>query len=178
VRVPRTAAEWDAETDVIRLARSYRGRRWFPRLRLFAVACCRRVWDQVPPGPPRDAVEVAERFAYGMVGKSELWTAHSAAYSAVREAVRISETRYIYGTLAEARPSVAWACTLPAEHPGHTVPMWVQLIVGLLRYEAAVGAGAAWREAEAASHEAESAEQSALTALLREMVGNPFVMPR
>jgi hypothetical protein len=116
VRVPRTAAEWEAEPDVIRLARSYRGRRWFPRLRLFAVACCGRVWDQIPAGPPRDAVEVAERFACGLVGKRELWTAHSAAYSVVRAAVQISETRFVYGTLAEARPSVAWACTLPAEH--------------------------------------------------------------
>ena len=174
MRVPRTAAEWDAEPDVIRLARSYRGRRWFPRLRLFAVACCRRVWDQIPPGPPRDAVEVAERFACGLVGKPELWAAHAAAYGAVRAAVQVSETRSIYGTLAEARPSVAWACTLPAEHPGHTVPILVQRIVGHLRYDAAVSAGADWRQAEAASREAAAAEKEALTAILRALVGNPL----
>lgn len=33
------------------------------KLRLFACACARRAWAAIPPGPFRDAVELAERFA-------------------------------------------------------------------------------------------------------------------
>jgi hypothetical protein len=41
------------------------------KLRLFAAACCRRVWDLLP-SEAQGAVLVAEQFADGVVGKSEL----------------------------------------------------------------------------------------------------------
>jgi hypothetical protein len=42
------------------------------KLRLFACACCRRVWHMLPEGPIREAVEVCERVADGAAGESEL----------------------------------------------------------------------------------------------------------
>jgi hypothetical protein len=57
-------------------ARTKAGRR---RLRLFAVACCRLVWDLLADPRLRHAVEVAERFAEGRAGKRELEAAHLAA---------------------------------------------------------------------------------------------------
>jgi hypothetical protein len=42
------------------------------KLRLFACACCRRLWDLLPEGPSRHAVEASERFADGEIGADEL----------------------------------------------------------------------------------------------------------
>jgi hypothetical protein len=47
-------------------------------LRLFAVACCRRVWNQLAPDCRR-AVDAAERFADGAIGPEELAEAWRAA---------------------------------------------------------------------------------------------------
>jgi hypothetical protein len=184
--VPRTAAEWEADTDMVRLVKCYRGRKWFLRLRLFAVACCRRIWDQIPVGASREAVEIAERFASGEASKRELWAAYGAALDVVKAgALRMRETSSVHGTLAEAPPSAAWTCaqaaeqaawgcTQPAENPASSVPRWVCQVVGLLRYHAAMSSGATSWQAEAARRDREAAELVALTALLRERVGNPF----
>jgi hypothetical protein len=64
-----------------RLARSKWGRR---AMRLFAVACCRRVWDLLEEGPFRAAVESAERYAEGRASAEELDAAARAAESARR----------------------------------------------------------------------------------------------
>jgi hypothetical protein len=39
------------------------------KLRLFAVACCRRVWDRLPEGRHRDVVDLAERHAEGLLSQ-------------------------------------------------------------------------------------------------------------
>jgi hypothetical protein len=41
------------------------------KLRLFAVACCRRVWECIPPGVARRAAEAAERSADGATDPDE-----------------------------------------------------------------------------------------------------------
>jgi hypothetical protein len=175
VPVPRTALEWDAETDVLRLAKCYRGREWFPRLRLFAVAACRRIWDQLPAGDCHKAVEVAERFALGDATKRELHAASANAFAAVRATQRVRDTGWFYGTLADAEASAAWACTLPAEHPAQEAPRHVLRAVSLLRYQEEVRGGASHRQAEEAARGVLAVEQAALVTLLRELVGNPFL---
>lgn len=81
-----TDKEWETRTQhaqgmlwVLRsaqsVARTKIGRR---RLRLFACACCRLVWDCLDDRRHRDAVDIAERFADGLATKSELESAHSA----------------------------------------------------------------------------------------------------
>src|SRR5437868_4126103 len=49
------------------------------RLRLFAAACCRRVWALIPDERGRRAVETAERHARGLAGDDELEKARRAA---------------------------------------------------------------------------------------------------
>jgi hypothetical protein len=51
------------------------------KLRLFAVACARRVWEWID-GPGRAAVDSAERFADGLAGPEELRAARLACQGA------------------------------------------------------------------------------------------------
>ena len=76
-----TEAKWLATnntTEALRylcgqtaVTRSKAGRR---KLRLFACACCRRVWDVIPEGVFRQAVVVAEHWADGLVEEAEVET--------------------------------------------------------------------------------------------------------
>jgi hypothetical protein len=55
------------------------------KLRLFGCACCRRIWRLLTDEPMREAVEVAEWYADGLVSKNEMAVAAAAAYRAVHE---------------------------------------------------------------------------------------------
>jgi hypothetical protein len=66
-----TEADWltcDEPREMLGFLRARAGKR---KLRLFAVACCRRVWELIPPGVARRAVEEAERYADGAVSPQE-----------------------------------------------------------------------------------------------------------
>ena len=64
--------EWLAPTDVTRMLGFLRGKGSDRKLRLFAVACCRRVWHLLTDGRSRKAITVAELFADGQVGDEEM----------------------------------------------------------------------------------------------------------
>lgn len=50
------------------------------QLRLFAVACCRLVWDRLSDPASRAAVEVAEQFADGLASEADLDAVRRPAY--------------------------------------------------------------------------------------------------
>src|SRR5262245_50761361 len=52
------------------------------KLRLFAVACCRRVWQLLPDAPTRRLVEACERHADGLATAAEMSEARGAGPSA------------------------------------------------------------------------------------------------
>src|SRR4051812_8775770 len=83
-----TEAEWLACTDAGSMLRFLRARELMLRrrpgrvMRLFACACCRRIWDLLTDNRSRLAVEVAERHADGRASKRELAEAAQGANDA------------------------------------------------------------------------------------------------
>jgi hypothetical protein len=74
-----TEAEWLAATDPTLMLKFLRRRASDRKLRLFGVACCRRVWHVLDDEPCRTAVEVAERFADAEVTNDDRARAFRAA---------------------------------------------------------------------------------------------------
>ncbi|MHB1561113.1 MAG: hypothetical protein ACYC61_26985 [Isosphaeraceae bacterium] len=86
-----TEAEWTISADPDAMVCFLHGL-WFDdgevpdrKLRLYACACCRRVWPQLGDPRSRRAVEAAERYADGLVLEEELEMAADAAGSVWEE---------------------------------------------------------------------------------------------
>src|SRR5882724_2574532 len=58
------------------MLRELRDRRLSRKRRLFACACCRRIWGLLAESRCRQAVDVAEEFADGRTGRAELSVSH------------------------------------------------------------------------------------------------------
>jgi hypothetical protein len=72
-----TEADWLSSADPELLLGALRGGS-ARKLRLFACACARDVWDLVPSGQGRDVVRAAERFADGRATADEMGAARNA----------------------------------------------------------------------------------------------------
>lgn len=81
-----TEAEWLACIDPLPMLQFLRRTASDRKVRLFAVACCRRVWPSLEHEEFRDAVRTAELFADGLVDRNEMLRAYEKA-------------RVIFGTL-------------------------------------------------------------------------------
>jgi hypothetical protein len=98
------------------------------KFRLYAVACCRRIWAHLRDDGAREAVAVAERFAEGNADKQELnaarvavtharrelhWRQHSKASGFALEAVSATVADQPWDAARQASWASAWA-SLPA----------------------------------------------------------------
>ena len=70
-----TEQEWLQATGLRLMLEFLRDKASERKLRLFAVACCRRIWHLLTDELNRRAVEVAERYADGAADKEELYKA-------------------------------------------------------------------------------------------------------
>jgi hypothetical protein len=125
--------------------------------RLFAVACCRRVWPLLHGPQCHNALETAERYADGLVPKRELSTAESDAHEAYplcRDAGDEPNATAADAVYAATCADVGWDIA-EAASSGAT---------------AAVASAAPRGRAK----DVKAAEGAAQLALLRETFGNPF----
>jgi len=90
------------------------------QLRLFACACCRRIWDRLPDDRCRWAVEILERCADGRGTDQEVQTAIADAEEAERGAAGSARTAAravatAWSTAEHARSAAARAVAEPAQ---------------------------------------------------------------
>jgi hypothetical protein len=74
-----TETEWFACTDSKKMLDCLSGQAGERKLRLFAVACCRRIWQLITDQRSQNAIDVAERYADGLAAREALDTAASLA---------------------------------------------------------------------------------------------------
>ena len=110
-----TEAEWLSCTDLMPMLELLRGRASDRKLRLFAAACCRRIWHRVPDLRSRQAIEISECFIEGEASVEELEGVRrdaEAAQTNARQHSRCDAGEYAVIALASApewRPD-SWPC--------------------------------------------------------------------
>ncbi|VTR99306.1 Uncharacterized protein OS=Sorangium cellulosum (strain So ce56) GN=sce5710 PE=4 SV=1 [Gemmata massiliana] len=143
-------AEWLAATDPAPGLEFLREKVSDRKLRLFAVACCRRVWHSLPDERSRNAIEVAERYADGMANREEVLIALYEAKKVNGYMRRVTGIRYQSPKLA-----AALSLSLNTEH----------------RFLIHVAGNAACLTEE---NDPDGQEQQIQGAILRDIFGNPF----
>src|SRR5262245_21392214 len=117
------------------------------KLRLFACACCRSVWDLLVDERSRSGIERAEWHAEGLIGKPELYsTCRDASAASDELEVECTEGAGVEAEMRENAAEMAWSVTAAWQH--------VFEAPGIARYC--------------------SNGQTDVIALLRDVVGNPF----
>ncbi len=106
-----TEEEWLTCVDPMPMLGFLRGKASDRKLRLFAVACCRRIWHLLTDERSRKAVEVAEGFAYGMNTRSELLQSWAGAEAVVDP----------WASTDEAQEHPSWRQTRMETHAGYLV---------------------------------------------------------
>lgn len=154
-----TESDWMEGRDPAAMLGFHRGKASDRKLRLFAVACCRRIWARMTDARSRHAVELAERSADEPVSDEELDIASGAAEEAYEASLTDDEGVAVADD--DPRPDAAAAASY-ASSPGTLGPE--HFIVVLEGTASASSVGVAQ-------------EMAAQAAILRDLLGNPFRPP-
>ncbi len=158
-----TEAEWLAATDIHDMLEHLRGRASERKLRLFAVACCRRIWHHFTDDRSRRVIEVAERHADVLVTEDE-WLA-------------TSSLRMDAGERSHLRSAVYWTAesdAAPTFFAGQAAfYAWAVDWAWLMRLSPDEQEEA-WHFIEEESSQPEFTEHQPQSAVLRDLFGNPF----
>jgi hypothetical protein len=161
-----TERKWLVCSDPNPMLESLRGKTTERKLRLFALACCRQIWDSLNE-TCRSAVVVAERQADGLAPGEELRVAFDAVHW------------FVYGVFNNpGGDAVLNAVGLGVwfDFPKETISCTAVAAT----YAAHVAAGTLprdlgrWIRGVRAARGRFSAAQASQAALLREVIGNPF----
>jgi hypothetical protein len=131
-----TEAEWLASTDPARMLSALRHDTSDRKLRLFAVACCRRIWHLMPDEASRVAVETGERFADELASRNDLVAAIVGIESQTyREDVpyRAATAAWHSATVIARRDSARFAASHSAEADEAPAELVRAAIADLLR---------------------------------------------
>jgi hypothetical protein len=153
-----TEAEWLACTDPGPMLDLLRGKASERKLRLFACACCRRIWHLLTD-TGRHAVEAAEAYAEGMLDAETLQAASCAAHQPVDDAIEAANSSYLGFSLGPALSAADAAFEasngMDSDITRHLVPLHAARAA-----QDALGSG--------------GGECAAQAVLLRDIFGNPF----
>jgi hypothetical protein len=159
--------EWLTCNDPIEMLDVLQGKATERKTRLFAVACCRRVWHLMPDKRSRKAVVLAERFADQDVAEEDVGACVDAANAATNDALEASVTarnKSLSRAATKAANAAAWSASLYMTQ--HT-SMW------LAAKYAARNAAQAAKDASGADY-SDQAEEQAQARIVRCIFGNPF----
>jgi hypothetical protein len=93
-----TKLEWLTASNTESMLEYLRGTASSRKLRLFACACCRRIWDLLDDSC-QTAVEAAERYADGLGSTTELTALRRAAYVAAERLLPLPSIQHGYNQL-------------------------------------------------------------------------------
>jgi hypothetical protein len=157
-----TEAEWLADTEPERMVEFLRGGSHLSerKARLFAVACCRRVWEWMPD-EAKQAAEVCEEYADGRVGQKTLAAARRTAYAASKLPASSSGPGRYAAAHSHAGVVALYACDSMKQHEPWQVADWVAATARSL-------------VAHTAGDASDTHERKAHSSWLRDLFGNPF----
>jgi hypothetical protein len=165
--------EWLNAMDPQVMLTFLRGKASDRKLRLFACACVRRVWDLPLDERSRKAVEVAERSADGQARAGELARAHKAKITTgTAGGVRLPHTEAVHAVTHATSPGLVEGDYYA---PAHAAALAAQAEARAVVFN--LSANNRVTPTRIFYHAAEAA-QCAQAALLRDIVANPFATPQ
>ncbi|MDB5290042.1 MAG: hypothetical protein JWL69_1283 [Phycisphaerales bacterium] len=171
----RSEEDWLACTNPKPMLDFVRGQTSIRKMRLFAVACCHRIWTQMSDERSRTAVEVSERFADSAASVEQLAVAHGTSQAApgwglIDEPLTDFLSHHPEASCAEvATACAASAATFSATSPSYSDDL-AKYFLGVTAKKVADAVYAVHGFDDAARTE----EQVALCWLMRDVFGNPF----
>jgi hypothetical protein len=171
-----TEAEWLTREDRNELLEYLQARAYDRELRLFACACCRRIWKHLKKKASRVVVEISEQFAAGLVTGERLneaaqkaWDAFGMVQWSAESDLETNPARAVLGLQLDLN------VTRAADESSATIAAAAREREYKRRQRKRVGdQPEPWEQYDPIYRAAEVVEQTIQTNLLRDIVPNPF----